>query len=560
MSKHILLYTDDPGIGGSARYDHSILCGLVASGYKLTYVKSKNSNPMVDRQKELGIQHFWLEFDTVKDFWRTLTNPADAQRILSSAKPDLIIFSDACPLSNFAAKQVAIQMKIPYIVVVGFAAPYLAERFAAYLDELSHHYEQAKSVLAIANETLSLLHKLFRLPKEKGQVIYWGRPAQYFNPPNASIQQRLRQEFNIPSNAVVCFTAARLDSVKGFEYQLQAIKQLKQSFVWPTLYFVWAGSGPIETQLKEEVKQLGVENKVKILGQRWDILDWMDAADIFVLPSVLESLGLAIIEAMAKGLPVIASLVGGIPEVLGDTGKLLPDPKVAPEDTIRELVTTIQDWSANPDLRRSIGQACKRRAEEMFKEERMLKETMEVIQRALLPSGDYVSPGFSIIQPDECFPNMIVGDISACPWPYKRQEVPHNWYVDKRYPDVGFLNRDEANILYNTALKFKGKRALEIGCFMGWSACHLGLAGVELDVIDPLLARPDFYTSVSNSLGAAGVVDSVNLVAGFSPQKVEELAAQLQRKWSLIFIDGEHGAPGPLNDAIVCENLQKQML
>jgi len=172
-----------------------------------------------------------------------------------------------------------------------------------------------------------------------------------------------------------------------------------------------------------------------------------------------------------------------------------------------------------------------------------------------LPERDYISPDFAIILPDECFPNMIVGDTELQPWPYLRREVPHNWYVDKRYATTGFLSRDEAHILYNTALKFKGEKALEIGCWLGWSACHLALAGVKLDIVDPLLAKRAFYKSVRNSLQAAGVIDSINLVAGYSPQSVEELAAKLQTKWPLIFIDGNHDAPGPLNDAIACEQL-----
>lgn len=175
-------------------------------------------------------------------------------------------------------------------------------------------------------------------------------------------------------------------------------------------------------------------------------------------------------------------------------------------------------------------------------------------QMQSLPTGDYVAPGFKIIQPDRCFPNMIIGDTSGCPWPYLRREIPHNWYADKRYPLIGFVSRDEAHILYNTALKFKGKKALEIGCWMGWSACHLALGGVELDIIDPILEKPEIYESVRNSLQAAGVLDSVRLIPGYSPEKVEELAAEGCKR-SLIFIDGNHDAPGPLNDAIICETL-----
>ncbi|HEY9799803.1 MAG TPA: TylF/MycF/NovP-related O-methyltransferase [Leptolyngbyaceae cyanobacterium] len=183
----------------------------------------------------------------------------------------------------------------------------------------------------------------------------------------------------------------------------------------------------------------------------------------------------------------------------------------------------------------------------------MNKEMVEIISRELLPAEDYVSPGLEVIKPDKCFPNMIVEDTTISNWPYLRHDISHNWYVDKRHKYIGFVSRDEAHILYNTALKFRDKKALEIGCWYGWSACHIALAGVELDVIDPLLDQADIYESVSNSLRDAGVLETVNLVSGYSPQKVEELAEQLQRKWSFFFIDGSHDAPCPLNDAIVCE-------
>ena len=173
-------------------------------------------------------------------------------------------------------------------------------------------------------------------------------------------------------------------------------------------------------------------------------------------------------------------------------------------------------------------------------------------ERHALPTGDYVSPEFAVVRLDSCFPNMRIGDGSKCPWPYLRYEIPHNWYEDLRFPTVGFINRDEAHIVYNTALRFQVKRALEIGCWMGWSACHLALAGVQLDVIDPILADPRFLQSVRSSLECTGVLGSVNLLAGASPRAVEDLADRFARRWSLFFIDGHHGAPAPIVDATVC--------
>ncbi|MEG4043375.1 glycosyltransferase [Microcoleus sp. Pol17_C1] len=204
----------------------------------------------------------------------------------------------------------------------------------------------------------------------------------------------------------------------------------------------------------------------------------------------------------------------------------------------------------------------KQEAIPIFQEPKMTYQQPELSKNNLLQPGDYVSPGFQIIIPDSYFPNMIIADPNASNWPYLRREIPHNWYADKRYPFIGFLNRDEAHILYNTALQFKGKKALEIGCWLGWSACHLALAGVALDVVDPLLEREDIRQSVIDSiqgaLNASGVQTSVELIPGYSPQRVEEFSAQFNRKWSLIFIDGEHGGDGPLNDAIACEKLAEE--
>ncbi len=171
----------------------------------------------------------------------------------------------------------------------------------------------------------------------------------------------------------------------------------------------------------------------------------------------------------------------------------------------------------------------------------------------LFPPGDYVSPNLRRIRPDAAFPFMAIGDTNSCQWPFLRREIPHNWYVDTRVAGIGFVSRDEAHILYNIALMFRDKPALEIGCFLGWTACHLALGGVILDVIDPVLQREDFRQSVTQSLTAAGVLDRVNLIGGFSPRALDELVNATHRKWSLIFIDGDHEDPGPINDAVACE-------
>lgn len=164
---------------------------------------------------------------------------------------------------------------------------------------------------------------------------------------------------------------------------------------------------------------------------------------------------------------------------------------------------------------------------------------------------DYLSPNLVGIRPDAAFPHMIARDPADHPWPWLRREIPHRWYCDRRAPGTGFVSRDEAAILHNTALRFPGQPALEIGCWLGWSACHLALGGVELDVIDPVLNRPDFRDSVESSLAAAGVKERVHLYPGQSPETVYMLAS-LGTRWPLIFIDGDHEGDAPRRDAEAC--------
>lgn len=558
MTQHILLYTDEPGVGGIAQYNHSMVLALAQRGDRVTVVQSYRDNPLLTEQREAGIQHHWLDFDTMADFQRTFTEPAEAQAALQTYQPDLILFSDGCPLSNFAAKQVAIEQQIPFLIVVGFVAPNLSYHFpttvdpAPVLQRLATYFEQAKAVVAVSQHNLDLLRSVFHLPAHQGEVIHYGRPPQYFEPRRATVRDRLRTELQLPEAAVLCLTPARLEPIKGYQYQLDAILRLRQDDCLGPLHFAWAGTGQLREWLEQTIQQAELGDRVHLLGQRWDIADWLDAADIFVLPSEAEGMPLAIMEAMAKGLPVVATAVSGIPEELGDTGVLLSDPTVDAAATGQMLAETLFLLAADAQERVKLGQAGRQRAKQMFRAERMVQETLNVIDRALLPAGDYVSPGLAIVRPDAAFPNKVIADPQTCPWPYLRRDIPHNWYVDQRQPIVGFLSRDEAQILYNTARQFQGKQALEIGCWVGWSACHLALAGVVLDVIDPLLERPEFFETVAASLTAAGVRDRVNLRPGYSPDAVHELARQADRRWSLIFIDGNHEAPGPLADAIAC--------
>ncbi|MFO1450649.1 MAG: glycosyltransferase, partial [Opitutaceae bacterium] len=138
--------------------------------------------------------------------------------------------------------------------------------------------------------------------------------------------------------------------------------------------------------LTQAVADLGLSDHVRFLGHRWDIADWYDAADLFLLPSELEGMPLSIMEAMAKGIPVIATAVSGTPEELGDTGKLLPNPLKDSDGVIRQLAETIESWSQDHALRADQGRRGRERAECMFQESMMVDRTLALLASHLAPA------------------------------------------------------------------------------------------------------------------------------------------------------------------------------
>jgi len=162
------------------------------------------------------------------------------------------------------------------------------------------------------------------------------------------------------------------------------MKRLQQTPQWGQLYFLWAGSGCEADKLKAQADELGVARYIRFLGERSDIDRLLDAADIFVLPSHFEGMPLSIIEAMAKGCAVAATNISGIPEALGNTGKLLSDPDISSAQTVRELSDILEQWVTACDQRKAVAEACHVRAQSLFQPAVMINAYVELIESILM--------------------------------------------------------------------------------------------------------------------------------------------------------------------------------
>lgn len=161
--------------------------------------------------------------------------------------------------------------------------------------------------------------------------------------------------------AVVGIIVARIDPLKGHDCLLRALATLRDQGTRATLLV--AGDGPEREKIQDLALQLGLTgHEIRFLGFRNDVLDLLSASDFFVLPSHTEGLPLSLLEAMAHRLPVVATPVGGIPEVIrdGHTGLLVPvnEPPA--------LAQAIDRLCRDPAWRRTLGEAAYRDAVEHY--------------------------------------------------------------------------------------------------------------------------------------------------------------------------------------------------
>ncbi|MEK7484676.1 MAG: glycosyltransferase [Planctomycetota bacterium] len=188
-----------------------------------------------------------------------------------------------------------------------------------------------------------------------------------------------REAFGIPPNALILGTIGRLTEQKGYPYLIDAFAQLRQEFPW--IYLIALGRGDQEQKIREEIQNKGLNESFLLLGyhsERSKVLGYLEAMDIFVLPSLWEGFGLVLAEAMALRKPIVASTAGSIPEVVTeDCGYLVP-----PKD-VESLRASLQKLIQNPEQRVQMGNSGRRRVEQFFSVKAMVEQTERLYRHYL---------------------------------------------------------------------------------------------------------------------------------------------------------------------------------
>ena len=244
--------------------------------------------------------------------------------------------------------------------------------------------------VAVSRDLAGWLVEVVGVPQERVQPnLQRRRQASVPSPPGGGRGVPLPEGFLPGADAVVLGSVGRLAEVKDQRSILLALDQLLQRRPgWrDSLRFVLVGDGPLREDLLRQRRELGLEDILWMPGGRDDVAELLAAMDVFVLPSLAEGISNTVLEAMASGLPVIATDSGGNPELVteGANGLLVP---VGDVDRLADAMQTLVE---SEPLRRRLGQGGLERVRRDFDWDRAVGEYLAVYDRLLGRPGD--SPG-----------------------------------------------------------------------------------------------------------------------------------------------------------------------
>jgi len=243
-----------------------------------------------------------------------------------------------------------------------------------------HLWKKVHRVLCVSQAHRRRLADTVRFPYQRLQPILNGVDTSLFAP-RPGDRKSLRTQLGLKPECLYIGTVGNLRPVKNHALLLRVSQQVCRRY--QNVRFVLIGHGPLREQLAAYAQELGIQHQVQFLGTRADIPELLNALDIFVLPSLSEGLPMSVLEAMACGLPVVATQVGGLPEVIedGKTGLLVPS-----QDE-QQLTLALEVLIQHEKQRKVLGEQGRKRVVEHFSVQKMTNEYQELYESLVSGSG-----------------------------------------------------------------------------------------------------------------------------------------------------------------------------
>lgn len=324
-------------IGGAERHLLALLEGLEPSSFSLSN-GCLIDGPFAKLTREKGIPTYLFPMKHPLD----LTLIPKIMKVVREEGYSLIHTHGS--RANLLGRIAGYLLKIPVISTVhsSLEHDYLSRKaalLALFLDRLT-----LPLTAGIITVSEALAEEVAQRGGKRIRTIYNGvppLPSLHSPREREELRAKFRNTWGIPQNALVIGTIARLHPTKGIEYLIEGAKLLQRAY--PHLHLLIIGEGPLHPELKKQLKSSGLN--YTLTGYLPMAYEGLPAMDVFTLPSLSEGMGLVLIEAMQASLPIVATKVGGIPEIITDreNGLLVPpqDPTALAE-AFDELLSSPQ--------------------------------------------------------------------------------------------------------------------------------------------------------------------------------------------------------------------------
>lgn len=264
--------------------------------------------------------------------------------------------------------------EVPVIISTAHNVDCWKPKIFLFIDKLLTGFSDI--IIAVSEEVKNFYLKTAKLPREKIITVFNGIELAKFDPSAANKIDKTK-EFNFSPNDKVIGIIGRLVEQKGQVYFLEMMRILKQKY--PDIKGLVIGEGPLKEKLIHKAKELQLEKSVVFTGLRKDIPDLLNFIDILVSSSTYEGLPMILLEAMAAGKPIVATRVGGNPEIIDDgkTGFLVPakDPQA--------LVDRVASLLDDNEYSKKIGDSAQEKVKKLYSIEKMLQDTENIYDELL---------------------------------------------------------------------------------------------------------------------------------------------------------------------------------
>jgi glycosyltransferase involved in cell wall biosynthesis len=369
---NVLLLITELNVGGAERIVEQLASGLLRDRYNVKVACLYDPHAIGADIQAAGIPVIDLDMRNKVD----LRAPYRLFRLLQAGNVQILhahLFH-----ANFLAATVGRLARVPVIIATRHSVE-IGGRRREWINRLVRPLCDA--VVAVSREVYEAEVRRSEIDLDKLVMIPSGVGVQIFEAVDQASTGRLQSLWKIRPEFRLVGTVGRFVEPKGYTYLLDALAKIRTQISDAKALLV--GDGALRQPMEEKARELGLSDTVVFTGTRRDVPQVLALLDVFVLPSLWEGLPIALLEAMAAGLPVVATAVGGTPEVVVDgvTGILVPprDP-----DALAEAILTLLH---DPDLRRKMGQAGRERVRGHFSVEKMVKETEGLYRRLLTEKG-----------------------------------------------------------------------------------------------------------------------------------------------------------------------------